>query len=255
MDIFNIRIEFDHDVFRRTIEDCAKRNSKGYVCVVDANVLTMAHNNLSYREVVKNSYVNTCDGSSLATMANLIYGTTYRALSGPDIFAEYVERGDIKQLLLGNTKEKFNQIKEKLASEGKDANHLVYMSLPFATIDEFDYEGISKAINEIKPSFIWVSLGAPKQENFMVRLLPYLNQGLLFGIGAAFNFYVGDIAQPKFHLGSFRFIWLYRIFREPKKQFKRLNQVLLTIPFIFREEKKKAKAKKLYNEASFNNRS
>lgn len=244
MDIFNISIEFDHDAFRKTIEDCAKKKVKGYVCVVDANVLTMAHDNPEYREIVKSSYVNTCDGSSLATMANRIYGTNYRAFNGPDVFAEYVVRGEIKQLLLGNTVEKYYQIREKLEAEGKDSSHLAYMPLPFASIDEFDYMGISKAINEIKPDFIWVSLGAPKQENFMVRILPFLNQGLLFGIGAAFNFYVGDIAQPKFHIGSFRFIWLDRIFREPKKQLKRLGQVLLKYPIIYREEKKKAKLKK-----------
>lgn len=244
MDIFNIRIEFDHDVFRKTIEDCVKNKGKGYVCVVDANVLTMAHDNLEYRAIVKNSYVNTCDGSSLATMANRIYGTNYRAFNGPDVFAEYVGRNDIKQLLLGNTEEKFNQIKEKLAAEGKNSPHLTYMPLPFATIDEFDYAGIAEAINEIKPNFIWVSLGAPKQENFMVRILPYLDQGLLFGIGAAFNFYVGDIIQPKFHIGSFRFIWMDRILKEPKKQLKRIAQILLKYPIIYKEEKKKAIAKK-----------
>lgn len=243
MDIFNIRIEFDHKIFRQKIETCAKHKEKGYVCVVDANVLTMAHDNLTYREIVKNSYVNTCDGSSLATMANRIYGTNFRAFNGPDVFAEYVKRGDIKQLLLGNTEEKFNQIRDKLASEGKSSSHLVYMPLPFAAIDEFDYAGIAEKINEIKPDFIWVSLGAPKQENFMVRILPYLKQGLLFGIGAAFNFYVGDIAQPKFHIGSFRFIWLDRIFREPKKQLKRIRQIIIKYPLIYREEKRKLKLK------------
>ena len=109
MDIFNIRIEFNHDVFRSTIEDCVKNKRKGYVCVVDANVLAMTQDNLEYREIVKNSYVNTCDGSSLAMMANCIYGTNYRVFNGPDVFAEYVQRGDIKQLLLGNTEEKFNK--------------------------------------------------------------------------------------------------------------------------------------------------
>ena len=239
MDIFNIRIEFNHDVFRTTIENCAKKKGKGYVCVVDANVLSMTYDNLEYREIITNSYVNTCDGSSLATMVNRIYGTNYRAFSGPEVFAEYVERGDIKQLLLGNTEEKYNQIKEKLATEGKESSHLAYISLPFANIDEFDYASIAMIINEIKPDFIWVSLGAPKQENFMVRILPYLEQGLMFGIGAATNFYVGDIHLPKFHVGSFRFIWLNRIFREPKKQLKKMNRALIKLPIIYREEKKK----------------
>lgn len=239
MDIFNIKLEFNHDVFRQGIEKCVKNKDKGYVCVVDANVLTMVHTNLEYREIVKNSYINTCDGGSIASMANVLYGTNYKAYSGPELFTDYIGRSDIKQLLLGNTQEKYNQIVSKLEENCLDSTHLTYMPLPFASIDEFDYENIAQSINAINPDFIWVSLGAPKQENFMYRILPYLNQGLMFGIGAAFNFYVGDIVQPKFHIGSFRFVWLDRLFREPKKQFKRTIETLSNYYFIYNEERKK----------------
>ena len=244
MDIFNIKLEFNHDVFRQIIENCIKNKDKGYVCVVDANVLTMVHTNLEYREIVKNSYINTCDGGSIASMANVLYGTNYKAYSGPELFSDYIGRSDIKQLLLGNTQEKYNQIKSKLEENGLGTTHLTYMSLPFASIDEFDYKNIAQSINAINPDFIWVSLGAPKQENFMYKILPYLNQGLMFGIGAAFNFYVGDIVQPKFHIGSFRFVWLDRLFREPQKQFKRLSGILVKYPNIFFEEMKKVKYNK-----------
>lgn len=239
MDIFNIKLEFNHDVFRQIIENCIKNKDKGYVCVVDANVLTMVHTNLEYREIVKNSYINTCDGGSIASMANVLYGTNYKAYSGPELFSDYIGRSDIKQLLLGNTQEKYNQIKSKLEENGLGTTHLTYMSLPFASIDEFDYKNIAQSINAINPDFIWVSLGAPKQENFMYRILPYLNQGLMFGIGAAFNFYVGDIVQPKFQIGSFRFVWLDRLFREPKKQYKRTIETLSNYYFIYNEERKK----------------
>lgn len=241
MDIFNIKIEFNSIAFRQTIEKCVNENDKGYVCVVDCNVLTMAQKDEKYRSIIKNAYVNTCDGSSIAAMCNRIYGTKYQAFNGPDLFAEYVEKQDFKQLLLGNTEAKFNQIKEKLQTEGKGCEHLSYMPLPFATIDKFDYEGISAEINQINPDFIWVSLGAPKQENFMVRLLPYLNRGLMFGIGAAFNFYVGDISQPNAKVGALRFIWLDRIFKEPKKQIRRMWAAFKAYPSIYREEKKRAK--------------
>ena len=239
MDIFNIKLEFNHDVFRQEIENYVKDKGKGYVCVVDANVLTMAHTNIAYREIVKNSYINTCDGGSIASMANVLYGTNFKAYSGPELFSDYIGRSDIKQLLLGNTQEKYNQIKSKLIENGLETTHLTYMSLPFASIDEFDYKNIAQSINAINPDFIWVSLGAPKQENFMYRILPYLNQGLMFGIGAAFNFYVGDIVQPKFHIGSFRFVWLDRLFREPKKQFRRTIETLSNYYFIYNEERKK----------------
>ena len=41
MDIFNIKIEFDHDAFRQAVESCIAEKGKGYVCVIDGNVLTV----------------------------------------------------------------------------------------------------------------------------------------------------------------------------------------------------------------------
>ena len=83
---------------------------------------------------------------------------------------------------------------------------LLYHPLPFVSVDEFDYELIAKKVNEEKPDIIWVSLGAPKQEIFMSKLLPFLQQGVMFGIGAAFNYYAGILNEPKAKIGAVRFI-------------------------------------------------
>ena len=230
MNIFNIKLEFDHQAFRQAIERCIADNDKGYVCVVDGNVLTMAQKDEAYRKIVMNAYVNTCDGGSIANMCNKIYGTNYTAFTGPMVFAEYIERTQYRQMLLGNTEEKFTQIKNKLKANGKEFNHLDYMPVPFVTIDEFDYEGIARQINELKPNIIWVSLGAPKQEKFMARLIPYIDSGIMFGIGAAFNFYV-DGYKPS------RLIWFKRLFQEPKKQIRRCLNYLSVMPKVYREEK------------------
>lgn len=241
MDVFGIKIEFDHDEFRSGIQKAKELGQKGYVCVVDANVLSMTRKDEEYRQIVHDSYMNTCDGGSIAFMVNRIYGTNYRAFNGPDVFEEYIEKDAFSQLLLGNTEEKYEQIKAELRRRGKSCEHLSYMPVPFASVEEFDYQGIGEAINRAKPDIVWVSLGAPKQEKFMVRLLPYIDRGLLLGIGAAFNFYVGDNIQPKFHLGSVRFIWLDRIFREPKKQLRRVWKIAKQYPLLYWEEKKRKK--------------
>ena len=67
------------------------------------------------------------------------------------------------------------------------------ISLPFMPVENFDYQSIANKINKIEPDIIWVSLGAPKQEIFMNKIKPLLNHGVLFGIGAAFNFYIGKL--------------------------------------------------------------
>ncbi|MCS2525263.1 WecB/TagA/CpsF family glycosyltransferase [Bacteroides ovatus] len=64
-------------------------------------------------------------------------------------------------------------------------------------VDQFDYPAIAKQINELHPDIVWVSLGAPKQETFIHNIFPCIEQGVLFGIGAAFNFYTGDLHNNK----------------------------------------------------------
>lgn len=239
MKIFNIHLEFDSKVLQKTIEKFIADKQKAYVCVVDGSVLSNAHYHLDYRNIVNNAAVNTCDGSSIAMMANMIYGSNYRAYSGPVIFEHYIER-PYKHLLLGNTIEKVNQIKEKVKSKGLTVD-LSHLDVPFVSVEEFDYKSIAEKINKIQPDIIWVSLGNPKQEIFMSRILPYINSGVMFGIGAAFNFYIGELKNRKVQFGALGVNWIDRVAREPKKQFRRMCIYLKTMPILFYEELKKNK--------------
>lgn len=242
MDVFNIQIEFDSQVFRDTIEKHIRKKEKAYVCVVDGNVITIAQKDMKYREIVKNATINTCDGSSIAKMVNMIYGTHYHAYNGPELFEYYIER-PYKHLLVGNTAAKVEQIKAKVKEKDIDVD-LQHLDVPFVSVDEFDYPRIAKQINEIKPDIVWVSLGAPKQETFISNLFPYVNQGVFFGIGAAFNFYTGDLHNNKKEIGGLRLIWLERIFKDPQKQLLRVYGTLKMLPRLYFEERKRARIKK-----------
>lgn len=242
MNVFNINIEFDRTLLHRKIEECIHSQGKGYVCFTDANVLSIARKDADYLGILQKSMVNSCDGGSIAAMVNRIHGTNVRAYNGPDLFEHYIGQSQFKQVLLGNTEEVFLNIKEELRRRGLSADHISHLPVPFAKVEEFDYQAISEQIDAANPDFIWVSLGAPKQERFMSMMLPYINKGVMFGIGAAFNFYIGKNIQPRFHIGAFRFIWLDRIFREPKKQLKRVWKIVKAMPILYFEESKRYKA-------------
>ena len=242
MEVFEIEIEFNRDKFHRCIDDCILEGRKGYVCFVDANVLSIARKDKEYLGILQNAMVNSCDGGSIATIVNWIHGTSVIAYNGPDLFENYIGRSEFKQLLLGNTEEKFLLIVEELKKRGLPSHHVSHLDVPFAKVEEFDYKTIVHQVNKIDADIIWVSLGAPKQERFMAMLLPYIDRGVLFGIGAAFNFYIGEIIQPKFRIGAFRFIWLDRIYREPRKQLKRVWKILMAMPLLYWDEKERYKA-------------
>lgn len=239
---FNINLEFDHKVFFEKIDDMIRSKGKGYICVVDANVITIAQKDLKYREILNLSSVNTCDGSSIALLAGKIHKQKFRALNGPEIFQKYIEK-DYKQLLLGSTEEISENVKKTLESKNINSDHILALALPFKSVEDFDYKAIAEKIEQINPEIIWVSLGAPKQEIFMSKLLPYIKSGVMFGIGAAFNFYNGDLNLPDFRIGALKFIWLNRLFQEPKKIFGRLKDYVLIIPKLYFDEKKLIKNK------------
>lgn len=68
---------------------------------------------------------------------------------------------------------------------------MTFYELPFLRVEEFDYPAIAKMIEDDGADIIWVALGAPKQEQFMARLNPYLKRGVQIAVGAAFKFYSG----------------------------------------------------------------
>jgi len=235
---FGVNLEFNHRALFERINECIVNGRAGYVCVVDANVLTMARKDESYRQIINQSMVNTCDGSSIAFFAGKLHGKSFRALNGPDIFSKLLQNAHLKHLLLGNTAETCYRIRQKMEVEGLDSTVIQHLELPFLSVEEFNYEHIAAQINSLRPDVIWVSLGAPKQERVMHRILPYLHHGVMFGIGAAFNFYIGDIRMSKVAINGLRFIWINRVLRDPVRLTKRLVPYIVSLPSMLYNEYK-----------------
>ena len=243
MNVFDIQMEFDRSVFHALISRCISEGRKGYVCFVDATMLSLSRKNSRFLQVLRQSMVNSCDGGSIAAMVNRIYHTHVRAYNGPDFFEHMIGQDQYRQLLLGSTAETFQKICDSLQERQLPVSHVSHLPVPFLKVEEFDYPAIAAQINALHPDIIWVSLGAPKQEQFMSLILPHVHRGVLCGIGAAFNFYIGNNIQPKFHLGAFRFIWLDRIYREPRKQLTRVWKILRTLPLLYMDEYRRKKSR------------
>lgn len=236
---FGVYFEFNPEEYDRTIHQLIAEKKKGYSCVIDANVLAMSYGDDIYRGIINAATINTCDGSSIASMASRIHNKKYQVYNGPDVFEKYIEM-NYRHVILGNTEERVTVMKQKLAEKGNNGN-VFHVQVPFMAVEDFDYPNIADEINALNPDIIWISLGAPKQEKFMVNILPYMKQGVMFGIGAALNFYIGEINNSKNNVGGLRFIWFSRLFKEPKKQISRCWRYIKLLPKLYREEKNSVK--------------
>ena len=243
---FNIFLEFDKAKINTTIQQAIENNAPAYVCSVDGNNLVSANENPAHREVLNNALVNLCDSAWIPLFVNFIHRKQYRNYAGADLFLEYIRQKRYRQFFLGSTPKILQGLKKELSRIDPSIDGMRFESLPFREIEEFDYQGIAQMINDDNPDIIWVSLGAPKQEQFMFRLKPFLNRGIMFGFGAIFNFnsgIAGNKRAPSW-LIHIHLEWLFRIFQDPKRMKKRYWHIAISLPKLLWEEIEKMKNNK-----------
>lgn len=240
---FNVNLEFDPSKVDEIIDNAIVNGGKGYVCSVESNNLTVANKNNEFGRVVNNALVNICDGSVLATILGKIHKKDFKSYVGADLFINYVHKKQYSQYFLGNTREVLDGLKNNLKNIDPKIENMPFEELPFRKVEEFDYEAIAAHINSVSPDIIWVSLGAPKQEMFMARLLPHINRGVMFGFGAIFNFNSGTnhVKRAPLWMRKLKLEWFYRACEEPKKNIPRYWNFIKIMPSLIIEERRKLK--------------
>ena len=93
-------------------------------------------------------------------------------------------------------------------------------SPPFRSLTEQEDQDIIKKINEANADFVWVGLGAPKQEKWMYNHQGKVN-GFMVGVGAAFDYFAENIHRAPEWMQRSNLEWAYRLMQEPKRLFKR----------------------------------
>jgi N-acetylglucosaminyldiphosphoundecaprenol N-acetyl-beta-D-mannosaminyltransferase len=80
-------------------------------------------------------------------------------------------------------------------------------------------------------------LGAPKQEIWMLEHKNALNRGVMFGVGAAFDFHAGKLKRAPVWMQVYSLEWLYRLVKEPRRLFRRYFKTnVLFLWYLLRHE-------------------
>lgn len=245
---FNINYEFDPCKVDEIILEHISHKKPGYVCSLDGNNLATSSINPDHRHILNEAIVNNCDSAWIPLIINLIYGTNFSNYCGTDLFIKFVKMKKFRQLFLGSTVNVLEKLQENLSKVDPLIKNMRFESLPFKKVEDFDYKKIGNIINDDCPDIIWVSMGAPKQEKFMSLLLPHINKGIMFGIGAILNVYAempGLKRAPQFMV-KLKLEWLFRFFQEPKKQISRAYFFISLLPSMIKEELEYKKEKRAH---------
>lgn len=237
---FGINYEFDKDVIHHRIDMQLQEGKPSYICVADGVILDIANRDKDYLNVINGGMFSICDSSYVPLYIKWIYGKRYSQYCGSEIFRDVVSCRKYRMFFMGASREVLSGLKENLSLLNEKVSDMTFYELPFLSVDEFDYEGIGKMINNDGSDIIWIALGAPKQEIFMSKLLPFLNNGVMIAVGAAFKFYSGiSVSRAPEWMVNYHIEFIHRIIKEPKKQLGRCTNIVVSLPSIFFKEWKK----------------
>ncbi|MBQ7633951.1 MAG: WecB/TagA/CpsF family glycosyltransferase [Bacteroidaceae bacterium] len=234
---FGINYEFDYNTVLHRIDEQLAQGRAGYICVSDGVILNTVHRSAEYRRVVQDSMFCVCDSSYVPLYIKWIYKRERAQLSGAELTRRIVESRRYKMAFIGGSGEILTALRENLSRLNPDVEGMLFKELPFCHVADFDYEGIASEINAYGADVVFVSLGAPKQELFMHRLVPLLKGGVAIAVGAAFKFHAGiEEKRAPAWMVRHHMEWLYRIWQDPKKQIPRCFWILRTTPGILLHE-------------------
>lgn len=167
---------------------------------------------------------------------------------GPDIMKRILKDGvkkNYRHFFYGNTQKVLDSLKNKLVEEIEGINIVGMYSPPFGELSREEEIAIIKRINAAKPDFVWVSLGAPKQDLWMQKYRNDLVNTRLMGVGAAFNFLSGKISRAPVWMQKMGLEWCYRMFTERGHLWKRyLLGAPKFIGIVIRDARKERRGKK-----------
>ena len=188
-----------------------------YICVANVHTTVTAYRDENYRHIQNAAAMSLPDGKPLSLTSRRRGFPEARRVAGPDlmpaIFALSKEAG-YKHYFYGSSEETLEKLRQKLKQEWPYLNIVGMYSPPFAPMSAAEDDEIVARINAAKPDFIWVALGAPKQEAWMHAHSGQLC-GLMIGVGAAFDFLAGTIRRAPRLLQGMYLEWLYRLLKDP----------------------------------------
>ena len=192
-----------------------KSNDRNIIFNLNPIIMVNFNNNKEYKEFINNENYNIPDGYG-TILGMKIYGNKgVKQLTGVDMFDELLCNAckyGKKVYLYGAKKEVIEGTVKVLKNKYNKLNICGYMN---------GYNNEKDVLNDIKrckPDYLFVGLGSPKQEEFIIKNEKiFKNVEVIMPVGGTFDVVSGLKKRAPIFYQKLHLEWLYRMIKEPKR--------------------------------------
>ena len=197
-----------------------------FICLSNVHTTVMAEKDAEYRKIQNSAFLALPDGSPLALVQRLRGYRSAEQVAGPDLMPalwKATEHTAYSHYFYGSTPETIEALQKNLRSRYPGLKIAGMEAPPFRPLTEEEDRQAVERINASGADFVWVGLGAPKQEKWMYEHRGRIH-GVMFGVGAGFDFHAGTVKRAPDWMRRHYLEWLYRLVQDPKRLWKRYVQ-------------------------------
>ncbi len=222
-----------------------------YICISNVHTTVMSYRDKNYNKVQNSGAMALPDGKPLSIVCRRRGFYDAARVPGPDLMPEIFKaskKHGFRHYFYGGSPETLKQLRIRLEKSYPWLNIVGMYSPPYRPLTEREDEEAIRNINRTEPDFIWVALGAPRQEEWMYAHRLKVN-GVMLGVGAAFDFLAGTVKRAPTWMQECCLEWLYRLVQDPRRLFPRYISTnvtfLVTTALENREYRVRNKSKKV----------
>ena len=194
-----------------------------YICVSNVHTTVTAFRDKAYRRVQNSAAMALPDGQPLSIVSRLRGYPQAQRVPGPDLMPAILQLSQEKgysHYFYGSTEQTLQKLEKVLRKRYPALKIAGMYAPPFRKPTSEEDEADVRRINESGADFVWVALGAPKQEQWMYAHRDRVC-GLMIGVGAAFDFIAGTVKRAPMWMQSLCLEWIFRILQDPGRMLPR----------------------------------
>jgi N-acetylglucosaminyldiphosphoundecaprenol N-acetyl-beta-D-mannosaminyltransferase len=207
------------------MEAMVAAGARGYVTAAAVNLVMSSREDPETAAAVAAATLATPDGMPLVWALRALGHRRATRIYGPDLMAAFCARAARSQIPVylygGRDPQALALLQARLRESFPGLPIAGAHSPPFRALSESEKAEDAARIDASGAAVVWVGTGQPKQEKWMHEMRPRLAAPLLVGVGAAFDFHAGLVAQAPPWMQRSGLEWAFRLSREPRRLWRR----------------------------------
>jgi N-acetylglucosaminyldiphosphoundecaprenol N-acetyl-beta-D-mannosaminyltransferase len=195
-----------------------------YITVTGMHGVMEAHHAARFRNVLDEADMVVPDGMPLVWISRIRGYSLRRRVYGPELmlsFCQETARSGYRHFIYGGDTGVPEALAARLQALCPGIRIVGTHSPPFRPLTAEEDAAAVDAINGVEPDVLWVGLGTPKQDRWMLEHRDLLRVPVMVGVGAAFDFLTSRKKQAPAWMQEHGLEWLFRLLQEPRRLWKR----------------------------------